>query len=55
MRWDQIQGSFIMLTRMKAETTRKNNIKQIVVPINKQMRKSINKLTEKNSPFILGN
>ena len=54
MRWDQIQGNFIMLTRMKTETTRKNNIKQIVVPINKQMRKSIDKIGNKNSPFILG-
>jgi len=54
MRWDQIQGNFIMLTRMKTETTRKNNIKQIVVPINKQMRESIDKLGDTNSPFILG-
>lgn len=54
MRWTQIQGEYIMITRKKTETTRKNNIKPIVVPINEQLLKSIDKIGNKNSPFVLG-
>ena len=54
MRWTQIQGEFIMITRKKTETTRKNNIKPIVVPVNEQLLKSIDKIGNKNSPFVLG-
>jgi len=53
-RWDQIQGDYIIFTRKKTETTRKNNKKDIVVPITPKLQKLINKLGDRESPFILG-
>lgn len=54
MRWDNIQGDFIFFTRKKTETTRKNNIKKITVPIDPKLQELINKVGKKDSPYILG-
>ena len=54
MKWTNIQGRFITFTRKKTETTRKNNIKPIVVPYNKNLKEIINKIGNKQSPYILG-
>jgi len=54
MRWDQIIGDYILFTRRKTETTRKNNIKSIVVPITEKLKSIINKVGDKDSPYILG-
>jgi len=54
MKWTNIQGRFIIFTRKKTETTRKNNIKPIVVPYNKNLKGIINKIGNKQSPYILG-
>jgi integrase len=54
VRWDQIQGDYIIFTRKKTETTRKNNKKDIVVPITPKLQKLIIKLGDRESPFILG-
>ena len=39
---------------MKTENTRKNNVKDIVVPISSNLQTIINKVGVKNSPFVLG-
>lgn len=54
MRWSNIQGNVIIFFRMKTETTRKNAIDEIVVPINSKLSELINKIGVKESPFILG-
>jgi hypothetical protein len=54
MRWDQITGDYLLFTRRKTETTRKNNIKSIVVPITEKLRAVINKVGDNDGPYILG-
>ena len=54
MRWSQISGKYITLIRKKTETTRKNNIKDIVVPIVDKLQSVIDRVGVKSSPFILG-
>ena len=54
MRWDQIIGNYILFMRKKTETTRKNNIKDIVVPVDEKLQSVLNKVGDKDSPFILG-
>ena len=54
MKWDQITGDYVIFTRRKTETTRKNNIKSIVVPITEKLRAVIDKVGDKESPYILG-
>jgi integrase len=39
---------------MKTENTRKHNVRQIVVPISPNLRKLIDKIGVRNSPFVLG-
>jgi site-specific recombinase XerD len=54
MRWDNIQGDFLVFFRKKTETTRKSNKKEIVVPLTNELKKLIGKVGVKESPFILG-
>jgi integrase len=54
LKWTNIKGKYIVFTRMKTENTRKNNVKDIVVPISSNLQKIINKVGVKNSPFVLG-
>ena len=54
LKWTNIKGKYIVFTRMKTENTRKNNVKDIVVPISPNLRKIIDKVGVKNSPFVLG-
>jgi integrase len=54
LKWTNIKGKYIVFTRMKTENTRKNNVKDIVVPISPNLQKIINKVGVKNSPFVLG-
>jgi hypothetical protein len=54
MQWNQIIGDYIIFTRKKTYTTRKNNINNIVVPVTKKLQGVIDKIGDKNSPFILG-
>jgi integrase len=54
LKWANIKGKYIVFTRMKTENTRKNNVKDIVVPISTNLRQIINKVGVKNSPFVLG-
>jgi len=54
LKWNNIKGKYIVFTRMKTENTRKNNVKDIVVPISPNLQKIINKVGVKNSLFVLG-
>lgn len=54
MRWSQISGTYITLIRKKTETTRKNNVKDIVVPIVDKLQVVLDRVGVKSSPFILG-
>lgn len=51
LKWKNIEGKYIIFTRMKTKNTRKNNVKDIVVPISINLQKIINKVGVKNSPF----
>lgn len=54
MRWSDIRGNCFVFTRKKTEDTRRNNIKEIVVPINLKVKDLINKIGVKDSTFVLG-
>ncbi len=54
MKWTNIKGNYLIFTRMKTENTRKNNIREIVVPLNDKILGLIEKIADKNSPYILG-
>lgn len=54
MRWDQIQGEYLIFFRKKTETTRKNNKKEIVVPLSNELLALFECIGKKQSPFILG-
>jgi integrase len=54
MRWDNIKGDYIVFRRKKTETTRKNNIKEIVAPLTPKLQELIDKVGSESSPFILG-
>ena len=54
MRWDNISGDYIRIIRKKTETTRKNNINEISIPVSPKLRTLIEKVGMKESPFILG-
>lgn len=54
MRWDNICGEYIRIIRKKTETTRKNNINEISIPVTPKLRALIDKVGDKTNPFILG-
>lgn len=54
MKWSQINGDFIYFTRKKTEDTRKNNRKPIIVPLTDKLKDSIERVGDKDSPFLLG-
>ena len=54
MKWDQIQGDHIVFTRKKTKNTRKNNKKDIIVPLTDKLKELIEKIGDKSSPYILG-
>jgi len=54
MKWSQINGNYIFFTRKKTESTRKNNKKPIIVPLTDKLKDSIDRIGDKNSPFLLG-
>ncbi len=54
MRWTQITGDYITLIRKKTETTRKYNVKDIVVPIDSKLQSILDRVAVKSSTYILG-
>ena len=54
MRWDNIKGGCFIFLRKKTESTRRNNVKEIVAPITEKVQNLIDKIGVKDSQFILG-
>jgi integrase len=54
MRWDHIQGGSIIFYRTKTKTTRRSNIKPISVTIDDKLQSVLDKISVKDSPFIIG-
>ncbi len=54
MQWDQINGDYIIFTRKKTESTRRNNKKPIIVPLTDKLKDSIKRIGDKQSPYLLG-
>ncbi len=54
LKWTDIKGQYIVFNRMKTENTRKNNVRDIVVPLYPKLKELIDKIGVKSSPFILG-
>lgn len=54
LKWDNIKGNYIYLTRTKTETTRKSNKKYIVIPITEKIQGLIDKWGMRSSVFIMG-
>jgi integrase len=54
MKWAFRQGEYLIFTRKKTESTRKNNIKEITAPIIPKLQLLMDKIGDKESPFILG-
>ncbi len=52
MEWGQINWDYIFFTRKKTENTRKNNKKPITVPLTEKLQDLIDKVGNKNSPFV---
>jgi integrase len=54
LRWDDRKGDYFIITRKKTETTRRNHIKPVVIPIIDELKNLIEIIGDKNSPFVLG-
>jgi len=54
MRWSNMNNNEIRFYRKKTETTRKKNVKQIIVPRTPGVNELLEKIGDKNSPFVLG-
>tara|TARA_B110000977_G_scaffold194884_1_gene272310 strand:- start:19 stop:1299 length:1281 start_codon:yes stop_codon:yes gene_type:complete len=54
MKWDYIQGDYIVFYRRKTETTRRNNLKPIEVPVDPSIQSIIEKWGDKNSSYVFG-
>lgn len=54
MRWDNVQGEFIVFFRKKTETTRRNNKKEIIVPVSPLLKGLMDKIGVKDSPYMIG-
>jgi integrase len=54
LRWNQRKGDCYVFFRKKTENTRKKLRQEIVVPVNEKVENIINKIGDKQSPFLLG-
>ncbi len=54
MKWSKRKKDFIVFTRMKTENTRKTNVKPITVAINPNIQVLLDKVGNRESPFVLG-
>lgn len=54
LRWDQKKGNCFVFFRKKTENTRKNHKQEIVVPITDRLQKLLDKVSDPNSPYVLG-
>lgn len=54
MKWEYIQGDYIVFYRRKTETTRRNNLKPIEVPLDPSILSIIHKWGIGNSTYVFG-
>ena len=54
LRWDMITGNHFVFIRHKTRKTRRNNIRPIKVGITDKIQSVLNKIGDKESPFVLG-
>lgn len=54
LRWDNIEGNRFVFYRHKTLKTRRNNIRPIEVVINPKIQKLLDKIGDKNSPYVIG-
>lgn len=54
MKWEYIQGDYIVFYRRKTETTRRNNVKPIEIPLDPSILSIIEKWGDKNSSYVFG-
>ena len=54
MKWEYVQGDYIVFYRRKTETTRRNNLKPIEVPLDSSILSIIEKWGDKNSSYVFG-
>ena len=54
LRWDNIQGNKFVFYRHKTLKTRRNNIRPIEVVINPKIQKLLDRIGDKESPFVIG-
>ena len=54
MKWKYIQGDYIVFYRRKTQTTRRNNLKPIEVPIDQSILNIIEKWGDGNSSYVFG-
>jgi hypothetical protein len=54
LRWDNIQDNSFVFYRHKTLKTRRNNIRPIQVVINPKVQKLIDKIGDKDSPYVIG-
>lgn len=54
MKWSDIRGNCLEFYRKKTETTKRKNRKKILVPLIDELKSLIDKIGDKDSPFILG-
>lgn len=54
LRWDNIEGNRFIFYRHKTLKTRRNNIRPIEVLINSKVQKLLDKIGDKESPYVIG-
>jgi hypothetical protein len=54
LKWSDLKGDVILFTMSKTENTRRNNVRDIVIPIIPCLKIHIEKIGLKSSAFMLG-
>jgi integrase len=54
LRWDNMEGDYFIFTRHKTKRTRRNNIRPIKIRISDKIQTLLDKIGDKESPFVLG-
>lgn len=54
LRWENIRGDYLIYVRHKTQRTRRNNIRPIRIRITEKIQEMIDRIGDKDSPFIFG-